>query len=113
MPSISCACHQFPPVVIQHAARLDLRFTLSHRDVENLPAERGLEVRHETVRRWVLKFGPAVARRLRRAPAAAGAAFPPAHRLRQPSPSFALGGLRCLQAIDVARLAARKTGLWC
>ncbi|PWC91375.1 hypothetical protein TSH100_00335 [Azospirillum sp. TSH100] len=42
-----------------------LRFTLSYRDVEELLAERGVEVSYETVRRWVLKFGPAIARTLR------------------------------------------------
>ena len=66
MPPISYALHQFPPVVIQHAIWLYLRFTLSYRDVEDLLAEHGLEVSYETVRRWVLRFGPAVARRLRR-----------------------------------------------
>src|SRR5262249_36581329 len=40
--------------------------TLSYRDVEELLAERGLDISYETVRRWVLKFGPAIARRLRR-----------------------------------------------
>src|SRR3712207_3111963 len=65
MPPISYARHQFPPEVIQQAVWLYLRFTLSHRDVEDLLAERGLEVSHETVRRWVLKFGQAIARRLR------------------------------------------------
>jgi transposase-like protein len=39
--------------VIQHAIWLYLRFTLSYRDVEELLAERGLEVSYETVRRWV------------------------------------------------------------
>ncbi len=56
MPPISYARHRFPPVVIQHAVWLYLRFTLSYRDVEDLLAERGLEVSYETVRRWVLKF---------------------------------------------------------
>ena len=65
MPPISYARHQFPPAVIQHAVWLYVRFTLSYRDVEDLLAERGLEVSYETVRRWVLKFGPGVARRLR------------------------------------------------
>ncbi len=65
MPPISYARHQFPPAVIQHAVWLYMRFTLSYRDVEDLLAERGLEVSRETVRRWVLKFGPAIARRLR------------------------------------------------
>jgi putative transposase len=39
---------------------------MSYRDVEELLGERGLEVSYETVRRWVLKFGPAFARNLRR-----------------------------------------------
>src|SRR5262252_4884554 len=57
--------HRFPPVVIQHAVWLYLRFTLSYRDVEDLLAERGFDVSYETVRSWVLKFGPVIARRLR------------------------------------------------
>jgi putative transposase len=36
------------------------------RDVEDLLAERGLDVSYETVRRWVLKFGPLFAKELRR-----------------------------------------------
>ena len=51
---------------VQHAIWLYLRFTLSCRDVEELLAERGIDISYETVRRWVLKFGPAIARRLRR-----------------------------------------------
>src|SRR3712207_1059146 len=66
MQAISYARHQFPAEVIQHAIWLYLRFTLSYRDVEELLAERGIEISYETVRRWVLKFGPAFARNLRR-----------------------------------------------
>jgi putative transposase len=44
----------------------DLRFTLSYRAGEDLLAERGLDVSYETIRRWVLKFGPLYARTLRR-----------------------------------------------
>ncbi len=65
MRPISYARHQFPPVVIQHAVWLYVRFTLSYRDVEDLLAERGLDVSYESIRRWVLKFGPAIACRLR------------------------------------------------
>ena len=57
--------HRFPPEIIQHAIWLYLRFTLSYRDVEELLAERGFDLSCETVRRWVLKFGPVIARRLR------------------------------------------------
>jgi transposase-like protein len=56
--TISFARHQFPAEIIRHAVWLYLRFTLSFRDVEDLLAERGLDVSYETVRRWVLKFGP-------------------------------------------------------
>ena len=63
---ISYARHRFPPVIIQHAVWLYLRFTLSYRDVEDLLAERGLDISYETIRRWVSKFGPLLARELRR-----------------------------------------------
>src|SRR3979409_282551 len=43
-----------------------LRFTLSYRDVEELFAERGLDISYESIRSWVLKFGSALARALRR-----------------------------------------------
>jgi transposase-like protein len=53
MTDISYRGHRFPPIVIQHAVWLYLRFTLSYRDVEELLAERGLDVSYETVRSWV------------------------------------------------------------
>jgi putative transposase len=64
MTTISFARHQFPPDIIRHAVWLYLRFTLSFRDVEDLLAERGLDISYETVRRWVLKFGPLFAKEL-------------------------------------------------
>lgn len=66
MAPVSYARHQFPPVIIRHAVWLYLRFSLSYRDVEDLLAERGLDVSHETVRRWVLKFGVLFAHELRK-----------------------------------------------
>src|SRR5712672_3275764 len=65
MHPLSYCRHRFPPVVIQHAVWLYLRFSLSYRDVEELLAERGLDISYESVRSWVLKFGPAIARALR------------------------------------------------
>jgi len=50
---------------IRHSVWLFLRFTLSYRDVEDLLAERGLTVSNESIRRWVLKFGPVIAKNLR------------------------------------------------
>jgi putative transposase len=57
MKPISYKLHRFPPDVIRHAVWLYFRFTLSLRDVEELLAERGVEVRYETIRSWTLKFG--------------------------------------------------------
>jgi hypothetical protein len=65
MQPISYARHRFPSDVIQHAVWLYLRFPLSYRDVEDLLAERGLMVSNESISRWVLKFGPAIAKNLR------------------------------------------------
>ena len=65
MLPISYTRHQVPPAVIQHALWLYLRFTLSYRNVKDLLAEWGLNVSYETIRRWVGKFGPAIARNLR------------------------------------------------
>jgi hypothetical protein len=43
-----------------------VRFALSYRDVEDMLAERGIDASYETVRRWALKFGAIIARKLRR-----------------------------------------------
>jgi transposase, IS6 family len=52
---------RFPPDVIVLATRWYLRFGLSYRDVEELLAERGIEVDHVTVYRWVRRFTPLLA----------------------------------------------------
>jgi transposase-like protein len=51
----------FPPDVIVLAVRWYLRFALSYRDVEELLAERGVEVDHVTIYRWVQRFTPLLA----------------------------------------------------
>ncbi len=58
--------HRFPPEIIQYAVWLYHRFNLSHRDIEDLLAERGIVVSYESVRLWCNKFGPPYARRLKR-----------------------------------------------
>ena len=65
MSSLSYSGYRFPAEIIQRAVWMYLRFTLSFRDVEELLAERGITVTYESIRRWVLTFGPAIARRLR------------------------------------------------
>ena len=64
MHTVSYHRHRFPAEVIQHAVWLYFRFPLSFRDVEDLLAQRGIDVSYETVRRWSVKFGLAYARKL-------------------------------------------------
>jgi len=58
--------HRFPPEIIQYAVWLYYRFNLSHRDIEDLLAERGISVSYEAIRLWCNKFGLKYATRLRR-----------------------------------------------
>lgn len=67
--------YPFPHEVIAHGVRLDPRFALSFRDVEELLTERGIEVSHETVRRRVAKCGTYYADELRRRAVRAGRAW--------------------------------------
>lgn len=64
--SISYKRHRFPPEIIAHAVWLYVRFNLSLREVEEMLLERGVDVSYETIRRWTAKFGPQIARNLRR-----------------------------------------------
>ncbi len=57
-PRSAFAGYRFPPEVITLAVRWYLRFGLSYRDVEELLAERGIEVDHVTIYRWVQRFAP-------------------------------------------------------
>ncbi len=66
MTRLSFKRHRFPGDVIKHAVWLYFRFTLSFRDVEEMLAERGVDVTYETVRCWVNKFGPQIAANLHR-----------------------------------------------
>ena len=59
--------HRYPSIVIRQAIWLYFRFSLSYRDIEDMLAERGIDVSYETVRRRALKFGAIIARKLRRA----------------------------------------------
>ena len=58
--------HRFPPDIISYAVWLYYRFNLSHRDIEDLLAERGIIVSREAIRLWCIKFGAVYARRLKR-----------------------------------------------
>jgi putative transposase len=58
--------HRFPSEIISYAVWLYYRFNLSHRDIEDLLAERGITVSYESIRLWCIKFGAKYSRRLKR-----------------------------------------------
>ncbi|WP_426039461.1 IS6 family transposase [Brevundimonas sp. DC300-4] len=92
MKPISFKRHRFPADVIRHATWLYFRFSLSFRDVEELLAQRGIDVSYETIRRWTIKFGPLIARRLKR-------------RRPAPSPRWHLDEMVC-------SIGGRRMYLW-
>ncbi len=57
--------HRFPMTIIQHAIWLYHRFPLSYRDVQELLHQRGIEVSHETLREWCIKFATLFTEELR------------------------------------------------
>lgn len=92
MTRISSKRHRFPPAVIQHAVWLNFRLTLSLRDVEEMLAQRGVDVSYETIRAWTVKVGPTIAANLRR-------------RKLLPSPRWHLDGMVC-------RIGGERVFLW-
>ena len=58
--------HRFPIEVVEHCVWLYFRFAFSYRNVEEMMAERGVQLTYETVREWCQKFGCLYAARLRR-----------------------------------------------
>ncbi len=92
MKQMSFKPHRFPADVIRHAVWLYFRFSLSFRDVEELLAQRGIEVSYETIRCWTIKFGRSVDKRLRR-------------RRPAPSPSWQLDEMVC-------RVGGKRMYLW-
>ena len=57
--------HRFPLSIIQYALWLYHHFSLSQRDVQELLQERGIQVSHETLRQWNIKFAPLLTEELR------------------------------------------------
>src|SRR5713101_5304880 len=100
MVPISYRRHRFPPPIIQHAIWLYLRFTLSYRDVEELLAERGLDVSYD---------GAALGSEIRARDRTEAAAVPPT-----PERSMAPrrdGGPDCRQTdVPMARRRSRGRG---
>ena len=58
--------HRFPPDIISYAVWLYYRFNLSHRDIEDLLAERGITVSREAIRLWCIEYGAIYTRGLKR-----------------------------------------------
>ena len=58
--------YRFPSEIIQYTVWLYYRFNLSHRDIEDLLAERGINVSYEAIRLWCIRFGPKYAARLKK-----------------------------------------------
>ncbi|KIC55980.1 transposase [Brevundimonas nasdae] len=92
MKPLSFKRHRFPAEVIRHAVWLYFRFSLSLRDVEELLAQRGIDVTYETIRCWTKKFGPLIARRLKK-------------RRPAPSPRWHLDEMVCW-------IGGRRMHLW-
>ncbi len=92
MRRVSFKRHRFPPTVIRYAVWLYFRFTLSFRDVEELLAQRGIEVSYETIRCWTIKFGHQFAANLNR-------------RRMPPSPRWHLDEMVC-------SIAGKRWFLW-
>src|SRR3978361_402285 len=55
----------YEAALIVQAVSWYLRYPLSYRDIEELFLERGLEVDHSTLNRWVLTYAPLIEKRLR------------------------------------------------
>jgi transposase-like protein len=66
MVQVSFKRQRYSAEIISHSICLYARFTPIFRDVGEMLAERGLDVCYEAIRRWFLKFGPAIAANLRR-----------------------------------------------
>ncbi len=58
--------YRFPPEIIHYTVLLYHRFSLSHRYIEDLLCERGIQVSYEAIRLWCNKFGPEYASRLKK-----------------------------------------------
>ena len=64
--SISFRYFKSSPEIIQSTVLLYVRYSLSLRNVEEILAERGINISYESVRFWWNRFGPTIANRLRK-----------------------------------------------
>ena len=66
---------RFEPTIILLCVRWHCRCQLSYRDVEEMMRERGLDVDHSTVFRWVQRYAPGIDKRVRRHPKMSGTSY--------------------------------------
>lgn len=59
--SIDFKGSHYPKDVILYAVFFYIRYGVSYRDLEEIMADRGVEVDHATLNRWVVKFSPSIA----------------------------------------------------
>ena len=59
--SIEFKGNHFPKSVILYAVFFYVRYGVPYRDLEEIMAERGVELDHATLNRWVLKYAPQIA----------------------------------------------------
>ncbi len=57
---------QYPKEVILFAVFFYVRYSVSYRDLEQIPPERGVQVDYATLNRWVTKYSPLIASNARR-----------------------------------------------
>ena len=60
--SIDFKGSHYPKDVILHAVFFYVRYAVSYRDLEEIMAERGIQVDHATLNRWVVKYSPDIAK---------------------------------------------------
>jgi putative transposase len=75
---------QYPKDVILFAVFFYVRYAVSYRDLEEILAERGVQVDHATLNRWVVKYSPEIAK------TAQNRKHPTAGSWRMPSRDIAL-----------------------
>lgn len=67
--------NQYPKDVILYAVFFYVRYAVSYRDLEEIMEERGVEVDHATLNRWVVKYSPIIASQAQRQKSKAGSSW--------------------------------------
>jgi hypothetical protein len=101
--------YRSPSEIIQYAVWLYYRFTLSHRDIEDLLAERGINVSYESIRLWCNRLGPKIATKAHLNDADSRTARHHGERLFMPDSRL----MQCKMSVHFGRLANRPFTTHC